>query len=434
MLNIVGRIEWSWLANLYHRAIHNKTLVNGSLFSLFSFFGQGVGFVLLILLANYIRPAEYGQLSLFTTVVTFVGFIMAFSSRGYASVTFFKKDEEEFKRDFSATIILGLVTVAMLSMPILFFGDKLGEKLELSERLLWYVLLVSFFSFVFTLQQDYLRVKEEVIGYGIYNCSNAVLNFVLSLVLVISFQQGWMGRVNTSVICTVAFGLLSCFFFFRRDLIRINIPWKNYRDALAWGLPMMPHVATGWLRQGLDRYIINYFYGVYEVGVFSFAMNLANIIIMIGSAFNSTNSVTLYQVLSDKTLSNEQKRSKLNRQTRIIFLIYIAATIAVLVSMTLLTLFALPKYRESIPYMWALAINGFGNCIYFLYCNYLFYYGKTKTLMYITFTISLMHVGLSFALTRYSLYCTALVYGSMMALMTTLVIWQAKKLIRANLA
>ena len=174
-------IELRRLSNICHKAIHNKTLVNGSLFSLFSFFRQGTSFLLLIILANYIQPKEYGRLSLFTTVVTFVGFIMAFSTRGYPSVTYFKKNTEGFKKDFSATIILGLVTVAILSLPISFLGDWLGEKLELSKQLLWYVLIVSFFSLVFTLQQDYLRIKEEVVSFGIYNCSNAVLNFVLSL-------------------------------------------------------------------------------------------------------------------------------------------------------------------------------------------------------------------------------------------------------------
>ena len=100
-------IELRRLSNICHKAIHNKTLVNGSLFSLFSFFRQGTSFLLLIILANYIQPKEYGRLSLFTTVVTFVGFIMAFSTRGYPSVTYFKKNTEGFKKDFSATIILG---------------------------------------------------------------------------------------------------------------------------------------------------------------------------------------------------------------------------------------------------------------------------------------------------------------------------------------
>ena len=54
---------------------NNKILLKGGLFSLFSFFNQGVGFLLLIILAKYIVPAEYGTLSLFNTIVTFLGFL-----------------------------------------------------------------------------------------------------------------------------------------------------------------------------------------------------------------------------------------------------------------------------------------------------------------------------------------------------------------------
>lgn len=422
------------LISLFKRAKNNKTIINGSLFSLFSFFGQGVSFVLLILLANYILPTEYGQLSLFSTVVTLVGIVMAFSTRGYPAVTFFKKNTDDFKKDFTASIVLGLISTVILALPVLFYGDKLGELLGLSKTLLWYVLIISFFSFTFLLQQDYLRIKEKVVSYGIYNCGLAIFNFVLSLLFVITLKQSWMGRVDAWVIGSVLFGFVSCFFFFKYDLIRPAGTKQVYYDALKWGAPIMPHLGAGWIRQGADRYIINYFHSTYDVGIFSFALNLANVIIMVGSAFNSTNSVTLYQILSDEKLSNEEKKEKLNKQTRFIFLIYVVAAMVILVSMTGLTYIALPKYIESIPLMWVLAINGLGNCIYFLYCNYLFYYNETKTLMYITFGTSILHLLLSLALTRFSLYFTACIYGSMMIIMTGLVIWQAKKLIRINLA
>ena len=48
----------------------DRTLVNGSLYSLFSFFSQGCNFLLLILVAGYILPSDYGKLSIFTTIVT----------------------------------------------------------------------------------------------------------------------------------------------------------------------------------------------------------------------------------------------------------------------------------------------------------------------------------------------------------------------------
>lgn len=424
--------SYNW-KNTISRAVHNKTLVNGSLFSVFSFFGQGISFVLLILLARFLAPDEYGQLSLFSTVVTAVGFLMAFSTRGYPAVTFFKKEKEEFKQDFTATIILGIISVGLLAMPLLFFGEWISEKLELTKELLWFTLLISFFHFIFLLQQGYLRVKERVISYGIYNCSLAVVNFLLTLFFVITFRQGWLGRVNAWLIGTICFGLLSFIFFIKNDLIRLKLKHETYRDALAWGLPMIPHAASGWIRQGIDRYIINFYHATYYVGVFSFAMNVANIIIMIGTAFNSTNSVSIYQILSDKNLSSSQKKRRLSQLTRFTFWIYVAATIAVVSIMIIITAFLLPKYISSIPLMCILAIAGFFRCIYFLYCNYLFYYNDTKNLMYITFGTSVIHLLLSLFLTRYSLYYTAIIYVFMMIIMTILIIIHARKLIGKEL-
>ena len=419
--------------SLTQSAFHNKTIVNGSLFSLFSFFGQGISFVLLVLLAHYILPNEYGLLSLFTTIVTFVGIVIAFSTRGYPGVTYFKKDSEGFKKDFTATVVLGTVTLLLLVIIVLLFGGWLSGILGLSNTLLWYVLIIAFFSFTFLLQQDYLRIKEKVASYGFYNCGLAILNFVLSVLFVITFKQGWMGRVNAWVLGSVIFGVTSCFFFFKNDLIRPTQSRKVYQDALAWGVPMIPHSASTWLRQGADTYIINFFHTTYAVGIFNFAMTLSNIIVMIGTAFNSTNSVTLFQILSDKTLTNEEKKVRLNRQTRMTFWIYVGATLAVLLLMTFISYTILPKYIESVPIMWILAISALGNCIYFLYCNYLFYYNETKNLMYITFGTSVAHFFLSLVLTRYSLYITACIYGVMMMLMTCLVIRRAKKLIKIYL-
>ena len=283
------------------------------------------------------------------------------------------------------------------------------------------------------MQQDYLRIKERVFAYGLYNCSFSLLNFIFSLILVVTFQQNWMGRVNAQILCVLIFGIISFLFFLNNDLFRIDYNKNNYCQILAWGIPLIPHAVSGWIRQGLDRYIINYFYSTFEVGIFSFALNLANVIIMIGSAFNSTNSVTIFQVLSSDKLTKDQKREKLRKQTRVIFLINMIATIVVLILITILAYFAFPKYCESIPFMWLLSINGFGNCVYFLYCNYLFYYNKTRLLMCITFGTSTLHLFLSFLFTRYSLYYTAIVYGLVMIIMVILVFEQAHKLLKKNL-
>ena len=61
----------------------NKLLLKGALFSFFSFFNQGASFLLLIILANYIAPSDYGTLSLFNTIIFFWGFVVSLSTHGY---------------------------------------------------------------------------------------------------------------------------------------------------------------------------------------------------------------------------------------------------------------------------------------------------------------------------------------------------------------
>lgn len=420
-------------SKLIKRIVHNKTIINGSLFSLFSFIGQGISFILLLLIAKFISPEGYGHLSLYNSAIMFGGIVIAFSTRGFAQISFFQKGFDLFKKDFTAIIIYGVISTLLLAVVVFLVGDWIGSKLELSRVVLWIVLVVSFFTFVFQLQQDYLRIQEKVVQFGIYNCSFSLVNFVLTLVFVIYFNQGWEGRVNSQVLCAVAFGVISISFFIKNRLIDARISLRAYKEVLLWGIPMIPHAASVWIRQGVDQYIINYNYSTYEVGVFSFALNLANIIIIIGTAFNSTNSVTQFQILSDSTLTNCQKKEKLTKQMRVTSLVYIVSTLLVILSTATLTYFVLPKYIESIKYVWILSIYALGNCIYFIYCNYLFYYSKTKVLMTITFGSSIVHMVLSFIFTGLSLYYTATIYVVSMFIMTLLVAKEASKILNINL-
>lgn len=411
----------------------NKTLINGSLFSLYSFMGRGISFLLLMLLANYIPPAEYGNLSLFNTVVSFVTIFMALSTEGYFSISYFKKTEDEFKKNFTAIYLLGISTLLFFILIVFIGGIYISEALQLPQKLLLYAVVISFLTFSFHIQQNYFRVQEKVVTYGYYSIGYAILNFLLAISFVTILQLGWTGIVNAQLLCTSIFGVLAIFTFVKSGLFRPDWNKKRYREIVAWGLPMLPHHATSWIRQGLDRYIINFFYTIYEVGIFSFALNVSNIIVMIGVAFNATNSVALYKTLSNKTMDGSQKMEILKRQTQKIRQIYVAATIMVVLLMSTIAYLALPKYKESIPFFGILSVSALFQCLYFLYCNYLFYYGKTKTLMYITFGTSVLHLLLSLAMTRFSLYCTATIYVIVQGTILFFVIRKSRELIQQNL-
>lgn len=411
----------------------SKTIKNGGLFSIFSFLNQGISFILLVILAKYIQPGEYGSLSLYNTVSMFVGYFIALSTTGYISVSYFRKDREDFRKDFSAIVSITTAVFTFFIIVVLLFANPLSAALDLPNELLFVVLFNSFFQVFFNLNLNYKRIQEKVGLYGILSISFAVLNFVLSLLLVINCNLNWQGRVYAQLGCSVFFGLFSILSFYKYRLYDFRkLKWERFRFIILWGVPLIPHEAALWIRQGADRYIINSNHDISEVGLFSFALNLTSVIISIGLAFNATNSVSIYQELSLEKDASE-KIARIKRQSKLIFMVYLISTIAVTIGVSVAVPWLLPAYSSSLGYFYILAVYGFIQCLYFLVCNFLFFYNKNNEIMLITFTTAILHLLLSLVFTKYSLYYTCVIYVFIETLIVALVYWRSKIAVKNNL-
>ena len=402
------------------------------MFSVFSFVNKGIGFVLLIILARYIMPAEYGRLSLFNTIVSFLGYFIALSTQGYFSISYFQRKGDLFRQDTSSIVMIMVVCTTVLSIILLFSQKALSAFADLPPAFLWFALAICFFHVFFTLFMDYLRIQEKVIRYGLFSCGFAIINFLASIYLVINRGLDWEGRVYAHLVCTVVAGLIGLYVLVHYRLFTRHVTWEGTKMILLWGIPLIPHEATSWIKQGCDRFIINDVHTIEDVGIFSFALTMTSIIIMIGVAFNATNSVSIYQILSSEKTTDDKKK-QLRKQTRNIGMIYTVCYIATVLGGTLLVPLFLPKYTSSLPYFWITSVSGFLQCLYFLFVNYLFYYHKNKDIMMITFLSALLHLGLSLLLTRYSLYLTAVIYVVTQALVLLMIASRSLKVIREKI-
>ena len=403
--------------------------MNGTMFSIFSFINKGISFVLLIILARYIAPAEYGRLSLFTTIVSFLGYLVALSCQGYFAVSYFQRKGELFRQDFTSIVVITTVCTIVLSICLLISQDKITGIADLPNQFLWFAIFISFaqiFSHIFL---DYLRIQEKIVRYGLFSCGFAIISFFLSLFFVVNRGMNWEGRVYAHLVCAVSFGIIGILLLARDKLFTKHISLNGIKTIVLWGVPLIPHHATSWLRQGCDRFIINSSHTIEDVGVFSFALTLTSVILMIGTAFNATNSVSIYKILSLNT-DAKTKKQRLKKQMYNIGLIYTVGYAIVLVGASFLIPFLLPRYTDSLPYFWITSVYGYLNCLYFLFVNYLFYYHKNHNIMMITFGSSCVHLCLSLLLTRYSLYFTSFIYVITQLVVLFLISKQAIKVVR----
>lgn len=410
--------------------MNKSILLRGGAFSLFSFFSQGVNFLLLLLLANYIAPDDYGSLSLFTTITTFFGYFIALSCQGYVSISFFKENQQGFKEDLTSIFFISLVVFSFFAILLLLFPENLSRILQIKPLYLWIALVISISSLTYSIVLDLNRVKEKITIYGLLSCTFALINFLLTIFFVINRHYNWQGRVYAQLVTYSSFAIIGIVFLIKAKLLIRKINIIRIKTILMWGIPLIPHSISTWIKQGCDRYIINDAFTLSDVGLFSFSLNLINIIIMIGVAFNATNSVEIFKTLS----SNEKnKLSNLKNNTRLLFFIYLAVTLGVLILGVFLIPCLFPEYTDAVPFFAILCPYGLLHCLYFLFTNYLFYYKANKHLMYVTFGTACFHLILSFIMSRYSMYYTCIIYIVSQLLTVYLVKELAYRLLKKNL-
>jgi len=385
----------------------NTTLKNGTLFSFFSFLNSGINFLLLIIIAKFISPEGYGKLNIFSTTVMLLSFLIHLNTQGIISVNFFKESRKVLPRTINTVFLITIFCFLLYGGIIILYGNIINCSLNISTKILLTALIICFFQVFSSVNLDLWRLEEKPISYGIYSVCNVTGNFILTLILIIGFKYGWIGRIYSQILMAFIFFIVSFFYMYKRHYLKKILPLsEDIKDALSFGVPLIPHSTSFWLRQGFDRYIINACYNSSLVGLFSFSYNFANIIQIIGSAFNATNSVFIYKSLSDQSSSTEIKR-RLQKQTKWMLVFYVGITLIICVASIMFIKTFVPQYLGALKFIIPQCFGAMFQCVYLLFVNFLFYYKKTKKLMYITFSFSLLHAVLSLILTKFSIYYTA---------------------------
>lgn len=392
------------IRNIIKSFFQNRTAKNGLIFAVFAFITQGISFILLLILANYIDPKGYGFLNLFTTFVQLFTYFVCLSCVGYVSVVYFNRSKVE------TCSVINTIALISLCMTIIFGSlfwlfPVLTTVVGLNFNIILISIIICLCLVFHNLNLDIYRLEERPVPYGIISVLFCLLNFGLTLFFVIELKQGWIGRVYSQLMVTLVFAIVGIITVTKKKLMSLIIPPREIiKETLHFGLPLIPHQVAFWIRQSFDRFVINYFLATSVVGLYGFAFNFANIITIIGSSFNSAYSVYQFKQLSKKS---ENIGDNLKKISRIMLVFYALITMIIVAGCYIFIPTLFPKYIEALPFILPLGFSGMVICYYMVYVNYLFFYKKTKVLMYITTSLSTVQLILSIFITRYGAIWTA---------------------------
>ncbi|WP_333887943.1 lipopolysaccharide biosynthesis protein [Sphingobacterium siyangense] len=359
---------------------------------------KAVPFLILPLLSYYLVPGDYGIIANFNVLLAIVTIFIMIGVDGAISVNYYKFTKEDLARYiFNACLLTSIMTVAIIIIFSL-FHHLLYEFVKVPRHYLFLLVLMAFGATITSINLSLWRLEEKPLSFGIYEILQTIVNIGVSLMLVISCQMGWVGRVDGMLVATLSFGVFSLLLLYRRGYLKIDIDKLYIKDILYFGVPLIPHALSFWIRSGIDRIYITKFIDESATGLYATGFQFGTLVSFLTLSFNNAFTPYLYKNLSvENSEELNQNKIKLVKITYYgIVVLIISCLFFTFCSNFILTHFFSDKYIQAKEFVfWAILSQTFQG-MYLLFVNYIFFAKQTKALASITFFCACLQLVLSF--------------------------------------
>lgn len=378
--------------------LKNSSLVRDTfLYTLTDAFGKAIGFIILPFLSYYLSPDDLGLATNFS-VLTSITVLLAGNAMVNALPYFYYEQNSAQRKSFiSNLLILCFVICLILLLTLFLLQGAAINYLKLDFKVILLAIPVTFAQLIQNANLVLCRLEEKPKLFAIYQISYIVLHVGLMVFLVIVLKLGGYGRIYADIIAFVVMALFHLYRLIKAGYIEVKINYGYIKDLLKFGLPLLPHSLSFWLKGGADKIIITNFCGLYQNGLYSMALTMNSIYNLVSNALMNAYVPSLQKRLSsvkEENLENE-KRSVIKQNYLIVAVFSAIAVLAVGAAWFILNYLVESKYQESFKFVPLLILGQWIYCIYNLSIQYVYKQKKTLILGIITFTGSVIQVGLT---------------------------------------
>lgn len=370
---------------------------SAALYTFFNVLNAATPFLLIPILTTHLRTNGYGIIAMFTILISVLNPIIGLSVNGAITRQYFSLSHIEFRKYIGNCFLIFIISVLLISLSFLFFSTMIFEWTAIPTKWLYVAILISSCQFIYTVLLTYWQVTDRPFKFGLFQISNSLLNLLISIYFVVGLSFNWQGRLYAWFISAGIMAVVAIFLIVKNKIIIINFDKKYIRHALNFSIPLIPHTIGGLMIGLSDRVIIKNVLGVGETGIYTVAFQLASVLGILMTAFNSAFVPWLFRRLGE---DSKERKSELVKYTYFGFLGIIALVVLGSIVNYFLSDYIIgsnfSKSKRYVPFL--LIAFGF-NGMYMLVTNYLFYIEKTHLLAKSTFVVAVINIPLCYYLT-----------------------------------
>ena len=260
-------------------------LSHSALYMMANLLQRGLSFLLIPLYARYFTTAEFGamdmlyQLAITLALLTSLGLPQGLVRGFYLAGDDGAVMPEEDRRKLLGALVTFLLPITGITTAILLlFADPISNSLFQHQGQAHWIRLTAWVYLAMVLQQlplQLYKTQQRSMAFAGWSLATFILIAGGNLYFIMILKWGLPGMLWGNLLGVGVTAVLLSLLFLPN--LRLNWEWGRLAPLFAFGLPMLPNLLCRKVLEIANRYMLPYWHGLSEVGLFSMGARVAAI-------------------------------------------------------------------------------------------------------------------------------------------------------------
>ncbi len=370
------------IASQVREGLKNPAFKSVGIYILTNFFSKGVSFILIPIFTNprFLTTTDNGLLSLFNSNMVLLAPFVSLGMIQSSTADFYKKSQSDFAASFTSNFIISFIMASVAAVMLFIFRDILQQKFHVPASFAFILPGLAFLIFSGEQLFALIRNRNEVTRFAVMGISRSIIEYAVSVVLIVFFFTGWMGRIWGIAVSLIAMNVFAVGYYIKNKYISFHFNKAQLKNELKYGVPIFAFQLCVYMLGTSNKLFLAFFYkgDLSQLGIYSIACVLGTMIGVVSQSILLYAQPQLYKSISKGEATVQTAKKHFFRY----FLMLTGLSAVCIVVVLFAYYFLIDKvYLSGIRYFFLVALASYiWGLNYFLFLFLLYHKQKRKIL------------------------------------------------------
>ena len=400
-----------------------------------NFFSKGVSFILIPLFTNpkYLTPSDNGVLSVFTSNMILIAPFISLGMIQSSTADYFKKSKDDFSTSLTTDFFIAAIMTILATLGLYLFREALWKEFGLPGSFIFIIPVLSFLIFCSEQLFALVRNRNEVNRYAIMGISKSLIEYTLSVILIVFFFTGSAGRIWGIAISLITVNLFGVWYYAKHGYFKFSFHKHQIWEELKFGVPIFVFQLCVFMLGATNKLFLAIFnVDKNELGIYAIACILGAMVGTVAQSILLYVQPQLYKSISSGQATFQSvKRIFFNYVLMLTMLSLIFTAVAVFAYYFLISKIYLPGLK----YFFVMAVASFIWALNYFVFLFLLYHKEKRRILKLALLSIICSIVINTVLVKYFM-----ILGDALAslintlIFSGLVIFFAKDIIKQTLS